>query len=97
MRKVNDPCQHWAVFRRLSQPQQGSSAQISILTVGDEPRIYCCESLNVVDPAGNNRVLCAGIDLNPAINAQGGDARHCSRAQNELCAERRNYRDSSAD
>lgn len=74
MRKVNDPCQHWAVFRRLSQSQQGSSAQISILTVGDEPRIYCCESLNVVDPAGNNRVLCAGIDLNPAINAQGGDA-----------------------
>lgn len=74
MRKVNDPCQHWAVFRRLSQPQQGSSAQISILTVGDEPRIYCCESLDVVDPAGNNRVLCAGIDLNPAINAQGGDA-----------------------
>lgn len=74
MRKVNDPCQHWAVLRRLSQPQQGSSAQISILTVGDEPRIYCCESLNVVDPAGNNRVLCAGIDLNPAINAQGGDA-----------------------
>ncbi|MGL4830490.1 MAG: DUF3612 domain-containing protein [Vibrio sp.] len=74
MRKVNDPCQHWAVFRRLSQPQDGSSAQISILTVGDEPRIYCCESLNVVDPAGNNRVLCAGIDLNPAINAQGGNA-----------------------
>ncbi|PAR34208.1 MerR family transcriptional regulator [Vibrio metoecus] len=74
MRKVNDPCQHWAVFRRLSQPQGGSSAQISILTVGDEPRIYCCESINVIDPAGNNRVLCAGIDLNPAINAQGGDA-----------------------
>ncbi|QJY41351.1 DUF3612 domain-containing protein [Vibrio cholerae] len=57
-------------FRRLSHPQQGSSAQISILTVGDEPRIYCCESLNVVEPAGNNRVLCAGIDLNPVINAQ---------------------------
>ncbi len=74
MRKVSDPCQHWAVFRRLSQPQEGSSAQISILTVGDEPRIYCCESINVIDPAGNNRVLCAGIDLNPAINAQGGDA-----------------------
>ncbi|CAH8238399.1 MerR family transcriptional regulator [Vibrio aestuarianus] len=74
MRKVNDPCQHWAVFRRLSEPQKGSSAQISILNVGDEPRIYCCESVNMVDPAGNNRVLCAGIDLNPAINAQGGDA-----------------------
>lgn len=74
MRKVNDPCQHWAVFRRLSEPQHGSSAQISILNVGDEPRIYCCESVNMIDPAGNNRVLCAGIDLNPAINAQGGDA-----------------------
>ena len=75
MRKVNDPCQHWAVFRRLSEPQDGSSAQISILNVGDEPRIYCCESVNMIDPAGNNRVLCAGIDLNPAIAAQGGDAR----------------------
>ncbi|QXO15544.1 MULTISPECIES: DUF3612 domain-containing protein [Vibrio] len=74
MRKVNDPCQHWAVFRRLSEPQPDSSAQISILNVGDEPRIYCCESINMTDPAGNNRVLCAGIDLNPAIAAQGGDA-----------------------
>lgn len=74
MRTVNDPCQHWAVFRRLSQPQPDSSAQISILNVGDEPRIYCCESVNMTDPAGNNRVLCAGIDLNPAIAAQGGDA-----------------------
>ncbi len=60
MRKVNDPCQHWAVFRRLSQPQQGSSAQISILTVGDEPRIYCCESLNVVDPALQQPCLVCG-------------------------------------
>lgn len=63
MRQVNDPCQHWAVFRRLSEPQSGSSAQISILHVGDEPRIYCCESANMMDLAGNNRVLCAGIDL----------------------------------
>ncbi len=74
MRKVHDPCQHWAVFRRLSEPLEGSSAQISILNVGDEPRIYCCESINVIDPAGNTRVLCAGLDLNPAISAQGGDA-----------------------
>ncbi|MCX9598449.1 DUF3612 domain-containing protein [Vibrio cholerae] len=88
MRKVNDPCQHWAVFRRLSQPQQGSSAQISILTVGDEPRIYCCESLNVVDPAGNNRVLCAGIDLNPAINAQGGDALAIAQELKMICVQK---------
>ncbi len=74
MRAVSDPCQHWAVFRQLSQPQMGSSAQLSILEVEGQPRIYCCESLNVTDPAGNKRVLCAGIDLNPAIEAQGGDA-----------------------
>ncbi|MBY7666894.1 DUF3612 domain-containing protein [Vibrio anguillarum] len=85
MRKVNDPCQHWAVFRRLSEPQSGSSAQISILNVGDEPRIYCCESVNMIDPAGNNRVLCAGIDLNPAINAQGGDAHAIAEELKALC------------
>ena len=85
MRKVNDPCQHWAVFRRLSEPQSGSSAQISILNVGDEPRIYCCESVNMIDPAGNNRVLCAGIDLNPAINAQGGDAHSIAEELKALC------------
>ncbi|WJG23369.1 DUF3612 domain-containing protein [Vibrio furnissii] len=85
MRKVNDPCQHWAVFRRLSEPQDVSSAQISILNVGDEPRIYCCESVNMVDPAGNNRVLCAGIDLNPAIAAQGGDARSIAEELKASC------------
>ncbi|HHC6702384.1 TPA: DUF3612 domain-containing protein [Vibrio parahaemolyticus] len=85
MRKVNDPCQHWAVFRRLSQPLDTSSAQISILNVGDEPRIYCCESVNVFDPAGNNRVLCAGIDLNPAISAQGGDAVSIAEELKSLC------------
>ncbi|ELE8121535.1 DUF3612 domain-containing protein [Vibrio fluvialis] len=85
MRKVNDPCQHWAVFRRLSEPQDGSSAQISILNVGDEPRIYCCESVNMIDPAGNNRVLCAGIDLNPAIAAQGGDVRSIAEELKASC------------
>ncbi|WP_082469458.1 DUF3612 domain-containing protein [Vibrio furnissii] len=85
MRKVNDPCQHWAVFRRLSEPQDVSSAQISILNIGDEPRIYCCESVNMIDPAGNNRVLCAGIDLNPAIAAQGGDARSIAEELKASC------------
>ncbi|SJN60005.1 Helix-turn-helix domain protein [Vibrio ruber DSM 16370] len=85
MRTVNDPCQHWAVFRQLKHPQTASSAQISLLNVGDEPRIYCCESLNLIDPAGNNRVLCAGIDLNPAINAQGGDAQQMAMELKASC------------
>lgn len=74
MRLVEDPCQHWAVFRMISEPTVGTSAQISILNVGNEPRIYCCESIKVEDSAGNPHVLCAGIDLNPAIEAQGKDA-----------------------
>ncbi|SHO54607.1 DUF3612 domain-containing protein [Vibrio quintilis] len=85
MRKVKDPCQHWAVFRQLASPQSGSSAQISLLNVGDEPRIYCCESVNVIDPAGNSRVLCAGIDLNPALEAQGWNALDIATSLKEAC------------
>jgi transcriptional regulator with XRE-family HTH domain len=71
MREVTDPCQHWAVFRMITEPVDGSSAQLSIMQVNGKPRIYCCESINVKDMAGNGHVLCAGIDLNPAIDAQG--------------------------
>ncbi|MFT5235145.1 MAG: transcriptional regulator with XRE-family HTH domain [Shewanella sp.] len=85
MRQVQDPCQHWAVFRMINEPTQGTSAQISILNVADEPRIYCCESIKVEDLAGNNHVLCAGIDLNPAIDAQGGDALSIASELKEAC------------
>ncbi len=87
MRQVNDPCQHWSVFRQLATPQQQNSAQISILHVGDQPRIYCCESINVGDAAGNQRVLCAGIDLNPAIDAQGGDSQALAHELQQLCVQ----------
>ncbi|WP_375753912.1 DUF3612 domain-containing protein [Vibrio sp. HN007] len=85
MREVNDPCQHWSVFRMLSEPNDNSRAQISILDVNEKPRIYCCESVGVVDPAGNNRVLCAGLDLNPAIEAQGQSAQEVANEMKELC------------
>lgn len=73
MRMVQDPCQHWAVFRSLTEQREGTSAQISLLDVGNEPRIYACESISVKDLAGAQQVLCAGIDVNPAIAAQGQD------------------------
>ncbi|WP_341205545.1 DUF3612 domain-containing protein [uncultured Psychrosphaera sp.] len=86
MRSVVDPCQHWAVFRMINAPTNGaSSAQLSIMNVGNEPRIYCCESVNVKDLAGNNHVLCAGIDLNPAIEAQGKDALSIAHDLKQLC------------
>jgi hypothetical protein len=74
MRMVSDPCQHWAVFRMLNASTDKPSAQISILRNGDDARLYCCESMRSSDPAGNRHVVCAGIDLAPALTAQGIDA-----------------------
>ncbi len=75
MRLVQDPCHHWAVFRMLNPAPNQCSAQISIMHNGTEPRIYCCESTRVKDLAGNKHVLCTGVDLNPALDAQGKDSR----------------------
>ncbi|MBB1268443.1 DUF3612 domain-containing protein [Shewanella sp. SR44-3] len=87
MRLVQDPCQHWAVFRMINEPTVGTSAQISILDVGNEPRIYCCESIKVDDSAGNAHVLCAGIDLNPAIEAQGKNALSIAQDLKQACVD----------
>ncbi|WP_430457995.1 DUF3612 domain-containing protein [Rheinheimera sp.] len=85
MRQVEDPCQHWAVFRMFEAATQQHSAQLSLLEVQGQPRIYCCESTKVMDLAGNPHVLCAGIDLNPAINAQGLDADSLALELKQLC------------
>jgi transcriptional regulator with XRE-family HTH domain len=73
MRLVSDPCQHWAVFRMLNTRSNKPSAQISVLRSGDEKRLYCCESIRSKDAAGNTHVLCAGVDLSPALRAQNID------------------------
>jgi transcriptional regulator with XRE-family HTH domain len=73
MRLVLDPCRHWAVFRMLNTRSLKPSAQISVLRNGDDARLYCCESLRSKDPAGNSHVICAGIDLSPALASQGFD------------------------
>ena len=88
MRQVEDPCNHWAVFRMLSTKSNDSSAQISLMNVGDETRIYCCESVNVSDITGSDEVLCAGIDINPALDAQGKDARSIAADLMQVCVER---------
>ncbi|QSX33822.1 DUF3612 domain-containing protein [Shewanella avicenniae] len=85
MRTVADPCQHWSVFRMITEPKDGSAAQISLLDTENQTRIYCCESVRVRDLAGNNRVLCAGIDLNPAIEAQGEDAAELAASLKQVC------------
>ena len=87
MRVVEDPCQHWSVFRNINSPSKDSTAQISILNVRGQPRIYCCESINVSDLSGERHVLCSGIDLNPAIEAQGTDALSLAEDLKSVCLE----------
>ena len=74
MTMVSDPCQHWAVFRMLNTTSNKPSSQISVLRSGDDKRLYCCQSIRSRDAAGNPHVLCAGVDLAPALSAQNIDA-----------------------
>ncbi len=73
LRKMNDPCQHWSVFNMLGSQSEAPAAQISVLKNGDDARLYSCESIRVHDAAGNHHVVCAGVDLGPAVESQGGD------------------------
>jgi len=75
MTMVSDPCQHWAVFRMLNTRSTKPSSQISVLRSGEEKGLYCCQSIRSKDAAGNPHVLCAGVDLSPALSAQNIDPR----------------------
>ena len=74
MTMVLDPCQHWAVFKMLNVDSNKPSAQISVLRNDTQSFLYCCQSIRGRDAAGNSHVLCAGVDLSPALVAQGFDA-----------------------
>ena len=73
MSMISDPCQHWAVIRMLHTRSNKPSSQISVLRAGDDKRLYCCQSIRSRDAASNRHVLCAGVDLSPALKAQGFD------------------------
>ncbi len=75
MRMISDPCRHWAVFRMLQSRATKPTSQISVLRSGDDKRLYCCQSIRSRDAADNPHVLCAGIDLAPALRAQGFSVR----------------------
>ncbi|HEY2683883.1 MAG TPA: DUF3612 domain-containing protein [Steroidobacteraceae bacterium] len=76
MSLVSDPCPRWAVFRLLHQPPAGAAAQkpksqISIMEDGKRTRLYCCHSLVTRDAIDEPHVLSVGVDLLPALEAQG--------------------------
>ena len=82
---VTDPCQHWAVFRMLNSRSHKPSSQISVLRSGDDKRLYTCQSIRSKDAAGNPHVLCAGVDLAPALRAQNIDPIDTINAIEDSC------------
>ena len=71
--QVSDPCPNWAVFRMIEGDRGESGSQISVLRDGDRSLLYCCHSMRVRDMAGNPHVLSVGVDLAPALDANGAD------------------------
>jgi transcriptional regulator with XRE-family HTH domain len=76
---VPDPCPHWAVFRMLKEYADTSPlpskpfSQISVMPDAGRHRLFCCHSLVTRDAADAVRVLSVGVDLEPALDAQGID------------------------
>ena len=85
MTALTDPCRHWAVFRRLNSRSTRPSAQVSVLRNGDDSRLYCCQSVRERDAAGNPYVLCVGVDLAPALEAQGIEPQDTVGAIEDAC------------
>ena len=76
MSLVSDPCPRWAVFRLLqhspgTQVQPKPKSQISVMQDAKGTRLYCCHSLLTRDATDELHVLSVGVDLLPALDAQG--------------------------
>jgi transcriptional regulator with XRE-family HTH domain len=89
MAQVSDPCPQWAVFRMIDDHQKESGSQISVLRDHDRSLLYCCHSLRTRDMAGNHHVLSVGIDLAPALDANGTDSTQIIQEITNACLHRR--------
>jgi hypothetical protein len=91
MSLVSDPCPRWAVFRLLQEPpapralMQKPKSQISVMQDGKRARLYCCHSLLTRDAIDELHVLSIGVDLVPALEAQGFDGESVVAAVAEAC------------
>jgi transcriptional regulator with XRE-family HTH domain len=90
MSLVSDPCPRWAVFRLLhdtprSMAPQKPKSQISIMQDGNRARLYCCHSLLTRDALDELHVLSVGVDLSPALEAQGFDGESVVAEVAESC------------
>jgi hypothetical protein len=91
MSLVSDPCPRWAVFRLLRETPAGTpllpkpKSQISVMQEGQRARLYCCHSLLTRDALDELHVLSVGIDLVPALDAQGFDGESVVAEVAESC------------
>ena len=89
MSLVSDPCPRWAVFRLLQTPDapsvQTPKSQISVMQDGKRARLYCCHSLLTRDALDELHVLSVGVDLLPALDAQGFDGEEIVSAVADSC------------
>lgn len=91
MSLVSDPCPRWAVFRLLKEAPESSTAiqkpksQISVMQEGKRARLYCCHSLLTRDALDEVHVLSVGVDLLPALEAQGFNGEDVVSAVAESC------------
>jgi hypothetical protein len=91
MSLVSDPCPRWAVFRLLQEDSastplvQKPKSQISVMQDGKRARLYCCHSLLTRDALDELHVLSVGVDLLPALEAQGFDGESVVAAVADSC------------
>jgi transcriptional regulator with XRE-family HTH domain len=91
MSLVSDPCPRWAVFRLLQESpaatplMQKPKSQISVMQDGKRARLYCCHSLLTRDAFDELHVLSVGVDLLPALEAQGFDGESVVAAVADSC------------
>lgn len=85
MSLVPDPCPRWAVFRLLQSPEAtrarqaigdaplspGPTSQLSIMEDNGRTRLFCCHSIVARDSTETVHVMSVGVDLAPALDAQG--------------------------
>lgn len=87
--QVSDPCPHWAVFRMIDGQHREVRSQISVLRDQERSLLYCCHSRRVRDMAGNPHVLSVGVDLTPALDANGIPSEALRQSVFEECLRRK--------
>jgi hypothetical protein len=73
----------------LEDARDDQGSQISVLRDGGRSLLYCCHSRRVRDMAGNPHVLSVGVDLAPALDANGVASAELISALSDECLSRR--------